>query len=310
MDENAAGSGNRMSQFSTGSVWRESTPSFLVWLALGMTVVGLGTWATWMWSGDGAFVNLYLRQLAPLVTVGVCLIEVGLCWQAWRSFDEEDAMRGAWLWLFLASVAHLAGRIMGAPGPGSLTVGPVTMNEIGRLVSGPLQMSLLFAGLVNIVQICRRMRILRRLTLSDYAMLAVVIAFGVRTAYGIAAFVSGDQPVTFIRAMLWTTDPMLLALVVMAILLHRSAAALGHGMLTNVWRSYVAGIFLTAVGSASAWSFDGQTHVWTSLGWYVWFAADSAYALAPAFQLAAVQHARNRARVFAAFGEAAFWRLP
>jgi hypothetical protein len=52
------------------------------------------------------------------------------------------------------------------------------------------------------------------------------------------------------------------------------------------------------------------TPIWTSLGWYVWLVADCAFALGPAFQVAALEHARSRARVFNAFSDLAFWRVP
>jgi hypothetical protein len=110
---------------------------------------------------------------------------------------------------------------------------------------------------------------------------------------------------------LWTSDPLLLLLLATAVLIRRSIAPLGYGLLANCWRSFIVGIVLTSFGTASTWCLDCQTTpIWPSLGWYVWFVADCAFALGPAFQVAALEHARSRARVYSAFSDLAFWRIP
>src|SRR5262249_12699471 len=139
----------------------------------------------------------------------------------------------------------------------------------------------------------------------------IVGGFMVRSLLGISAFTGAGRTVTFSTAALWTSDPLLLLLLVVAILIRRAIAPLGYGLLANCWRAFIAGIVLTSLGSASSWCLDcSTTPIWTSLGWYVWFVADCAFALGPAFQVAALEHARNRARVFGAFADLAFWRVP
>jgi hypothetical protein len=102
-----------------------------------------------------------------------------------------------------------------------------------------------------------------------------------------------------------------MALLVVAILIRRAIAPLGYGLLTNVWRSYALAAAIMTFGNAMSWCLECSNYeVWVSFGWFIWLPADMMFALAPAYQVAALQHARNRARVFEAFGQAAFWRIP
>jgi hypothetical protein len=290
----------------------DSTPQRIVTAGTAITVVGLATWVSFLATGDYTLVNAFFRYPNALFTVAVCFAEVLLCFQTWRSFESTDALRPAWFWLFLASLAHLAGRTITLPGSATVpAIQTMSMNEIGRIVGGPLQMSLLLAGLSNVVMNCYRLRLLRRLAVVDYVLLAIIGGLMLRTIAGISAFTSGGKPVTFTIAALWTSDPLLFALLAVAILIRRSVARLGRGLLANCWRSFITAIVLTSLGSASSWSMNSASiPIWTSLGWYVWFVADCAFALGPAFQVAALEHARSRARVFAAFSDVAFWRVP
>ena len=154
------------------------------------------------------------------------------------------------------------------------------------------------AGLAQVAWQCRRLGILKRLTSVDYVLLAVVGGFGVRTIYGISQYLAAGKPVTWTIVLSWSSDPLLLMLLVVAVLIWRSMANLGCGLLANCWRSYVIAIALTSLGAASSWCLDcSVTPWWTNLGWYVWFVADATYALAPAFQAAALDRVHTRGAV-------------
>jgi hypothetical protein len=215
------------------------------------------------------------------------------------------------MWLFFSSLAHLGGRVLALPGSTSVAATQTaTMNDVGRLLGGPFQMSLLLAGLVHLLLGLRRLGLLRRLARFDYVLLLIVAGLLIRTFYGISAYNAGGKPVTFLVAALWTSDPLVMALLATAVLIRRAVAPLGHGLLANCWRSFVVAIVIISVASATSWCLQCSNYeVWTSFNWFLWLPADTAFALAPAFQVAALQHARNRARVFEAFGEAAFWRV-
>ena len=273
---------------------RENAPLLIIALAAAGGVAGLVTWVHWIATGDAAWVNAFFRYPNAVFTVVVCLLEAGFCFEAWRQFEPGDALRPAWFWLLLASLAHFTGRVLGLPGSETVAATQlVSMKELGEVIGGPIQMSLLFAGLANVAVHCRKLGILRRLTRIDYALLLLLAALTVRTTIGISAYTSAGKPVTWVVAVLWTSDPLLLLLLAVSVALHRSAANLGHGMIANCWRSFVVAIVLTSLGSASTWCLDCTvTPIWTSLGWYVWLFADAAFALGPAFQLAALERAR------------------
>jgi hypothetical protein len=216
------------------------------------------------------------------------------------------------MWLFFASVAHLGGRILALPGSASVAAAQtVSMNDVGRLMSGPVQMSLLLAGFIQLLSGLRRIGLLRRLTRIDYVLLAIVGGLTIRTFYGISVYINSAKSVTFVIAALWTSDPLVMALLASAVLIRRAVAPLGHGLLANCWRSFAAAVLILAIANATSWCLECSYYeVWTSFSWFLWLPADAMLALAPAFQVAALQHARNRARVFEAFGDAAFWRIP
>ncbi len=278
---------------------RENAPLLIIALAAAGGLAGMVTWVHWITTGQAAWVDAFFRYPNAAFTFIVCLLEVGFCFEAWRQFEPGDALRPAWFWLLLASIAHFTGRMLGLPGSETAAATQfVTMKELSEAVGGPIQMSLLFAGLANVAVHCRKLGILRRLRRIDYALLLLLAGLSVRTYFGISAYTSAGKPVTWVVALLWTSDPLLILLLAIAVIIYRSASNLGHGMIANCWRSFVAAIFLTSLGSASTWCFDCTvTPLWTSLGWYVWLFADAAFALGPAFQLAALERARASAGV-------------
>jgi hypothetical protein len=216
------------------------------------------------------------------------------------------------MWLFFASLAHMIGRVLALPGSTSVAATQtLTMNDVGRLLGGPVQFSLLLAGLANLMTGLRKTGLFRKLTRVDYGLLLIVAGLLVRTMIGISAYMSGGKPVTFLIAALWTSDPLLMFLLAVAVLIRRAIAPLGCGLLANCWRSFAVATVILSIANATSWCLECSNYeVWTSFSWFLWLPADMAFALAPAFQVAAVQHARNRARVFEAFGDAAFWRVP
>jgi hypothetical protein len=281
---------------------RANAPFLILSLALANTATGLAGWIYWRFTGDASAISTFFRYPNTWFTLLVCAIEAGLCWMVWRQFESGDSLRSGWFWLTLAAIAHLAGRTLSPPGSEEiwLAVGG-TLRDVGQVLGGPVQMTLLLVGLAKVVRNCRRLGILGKLTGVDYTMLAVTGGFTVRTVYGISQYVAAGKPVTWAIALAWTSDPLLLSLLAAAVLIRRSMAKLGCGLIANCWRSYVAAIVLTSLGAASSWCLDCSIRPWwTELGWYVWFISDAAYALAPAFQVAALDRVQTRGDILKA----------
>jgi hypothetical protein len=91
----------------------------------------------------------------------------------------------------------------------------------------------------------------------------------------------------------WASDPLLCVLLVEAILIRRSAANLGWGLVSRCWMCFTAAIFLTSVGDIGlwAWSRGYLSHYLEVASWYVWFLASAAYVLGPAYQYQAILRA-------------------
>lgn len=98
------------------------------------------------------------------------------------------------------------------------------------------------------------------------------------------------------RILSWTSDPLLCILLFQAILIRRSVANMGRGLIARCWLSFTAAIFATSVGDIGlwAWSRGYLPEFLQAASWYVWFVASAAYALGPAYQLQAILHATAR----------------
>ena len=162
-------------------------------------------------------------------------------------------------------------------------------------------MSLLLLALVKAVWSFRQLAVYQPLKRIDLILLAIVGALTLRTLLGVHQFLADGVPATWDRILLWASDPLLMLLLAVAIVIRRSIAEL-HGMLISCWRAYIVAIVLTLIGDASLWcSSCSNFALWNSLGWYVWLIADAAFALAPAFQVAAIERVQMRTRLFGQF---------
>jgi len=93
----------------------------------------------------------------------------------------------------------------------------------------------------------------------------------------------------------WLTDPMLAAVLALAVAIRRAAQSLGRGMIERCWTCYVAGVFLTSVANIGAWAAVNVYIAWpySALTWYKRFPPAAAFALAPLYQAAAVRQAKR-----------------
>jgi hypothetical protein len=68
---------------------------------------------------------------------------------------------------------------------------------------------------------------------------------------------------------------------------------MGEGWIGRCWRAVCVGIFLMCFGVIALWAtaWGYLPWPWSSLIWYLWLPAGAAFALAPAYQLEAIQRA-------------------
>jgi hypothetical protein len=275
---------------------RSQAPFAILTITAATTVVGLIGWLRWYTTGDLSGVTTFFRYLNPFFTLLFTGAEVGLSFYARSQFVKGDRLHSAWTLLTMAAVAHFIGRLLTTTLP-QLDMSS-NLHQIGVVIGGPLQMALLLSGLTQVARCFRQLALYRQLTSVDLVLLLMVGALTIRTVLGIHQFLAAGNPVSWSRVVLWTSDPLLLTLLIVTVFIRRSVINLGHGMLANCWQSYVVAIVLTSIGDASLWCTSCSTFpVWNSLGWYVWLVGDAAFALGPAFQVAAIERVQAGSRL-------------
>lgn len=315
-------------------------PRVVVGAAVGCLLVAGALHLTWIATGHDIWLEAFRAVNGAFL---VCCAAVGL-WQAVvarRSFASADPLRGAWTLLALAAAARLAGHLLtnGFAWPAPQAAHGVA--QVGRVVAGPLFMTLVVLGLAGALRVYRRRGLLVRLERIDLALIAGVGLFAVRFLYDLiqwhaasaaaataAAAVANTSAIanasasastmsaTLLDAVSWTSDPLLAVLLLEAILIRRAAirmgagyrsmlldatlirrdaAQLGAGDVSRCWTAFAAGIVLTSLGDVGLWAaaHGYLAWPWTSAFWYVWPLADTAFAVAPAWQVMACRSGRR-----------------
>jgi hypothetical protein len=243
----------------------------------------LSSVASWR-TGDSFWVRTFFDYPGALFFVAAAALQAWLSFRCWRQFSAGDLLRPAWFLIGLSGVAQLTGSVANSV---------LRLHEIGALLS-PAYMALLAAGLWRVLKACRRHGILGRLSLTDILLQAVVVAY---TVYFFATVVFaarlGGRPPSLISIVSWTSDPLLCVLLFQAILIRRSTATMGLGLVSRCWLSFMGAIFLTSLGDIGlwAWSKGFLSHGFEAISWHIWFLAAAAYAMGPAYQLQAMRRA-------------------
>jgi hypothetical protein len=290
----------RETSYTNGwSVLRSEAPFAIVSIALVTTIVGLIGWLRWYTTGEWYGLVTFFRYPNAFFTLLFTGSEVGFSFYVRQQFLNKSTLRPAWTLLSLSAIAHFFGRLLSLAGSGGLIAkSNAFMVETGQVIGGPVQMALLLLGLIQVAACFRRLMLFRGLAGVDFLLLSMVGTLAVRTLFGVYQFLVAGNAVTWSQAALWTSDPLLLMLLLVAIVIRRSVSNIGYGILANCWRSYIIAIALTTVGDASLWcSSCSNFPLWNSLGWYIWLVADASYALGPAFQVAAIERVQMGSRM-------------
>jgi len=274
-------------------------PSVIVIITAVLLCAGLVASIVSLRTGDPSWVRAFFDYPGALFFVAAAALEAWLSFRCWRHFSSGDLLRPAWFLIELSAVAQLAGSIVSnirgllwfaAPSRNAVTS---RLHDVGALFS-PLYMALLAAGLWHVLKACRRHGILGRLSFTDVLLQTVVVGY---TIYFLATVVfasgHGGRSIDLFSIVSWTSDPLLCILLFEAILIRRSAATMGLGLVSRCWLSFMAAILLTSVGDIGlwAWSRGLLSHGFEAVSWHIWFLAAAAYAMGPAYQLQAMLRA-------------------
>jgi len=284
----------------------EEIQRLVSWSTLLLLLLAVASFAAWWRTGDWMWMRAFFDYPGVLFFVGCSLLGLRLSYLCWRQFAPGDAMRPAWLLIVLFGLSQLTGGVIGHLLGSNSALNPLhylasghdlirTAAATGRLFS-PISMLFLAAGLFRVVQICRKNGVLAGLKTFDFLLLGIVTVY---TIHYFAAVVLSSQhpegPVTPSKILTWMSDPLLCVLLLQAILIRRSAANLGWGLIARCWVAFTAAIFFTSVGDIGLWASARGVIPFglQAASWYVWYPATACYAVAPAYQLQAMLRATH-----------------
>jgi hypothetical protein len=267
----------------SGEELRVSGVPRLIFISTGVLfVAGIAAAAAWSSTGDIRWLHLFFNYPGSLFLLGCGSLELWLGFRCWRQFSPGDLLRPAWLLITISALLQLSAAV------------PIRSSSEWSELSGPLYMVFLACGLFYVLRACRQIGVLGQLKTVDFVLLGVVLL------YTLIFFVTvvfspqhGGRTVGPHAIISWTSDPLLCVLLLEAILIRRSAANLGWGLVSRCWMCFTVAIFLTSVGDIGLWaSSKGYLpHFLEVASWYTWFLASAAYALGPAYQSQAMLRA-------------------
>ncbi len=261
-----------------------------------LLIAGAVASLVWWRTGDQRWLRSFFDYPGALFFVGCSLVQAWLSFRCWQEFSPGDLLRPAWLLIALSATSQLTGSIvswiLGVESAQALTGAASETRDLFP----PLSMALLACGLWRVLQACRRNGILGALKPSDLFLLGLVVVY---TAYflGTVVFVPdhGARPMNAGTFISWTSDPLLCVLLSEAILIRRSTANMGFGLISRCWLAFTVAIFLTSLGDVGIWaqSRGYLPYPLVVTSWYIWFLPSAAYAIGPAYQLLAMLRAKR-----------------
>ena len=265
-----------------------------VFLALGIVAD-----AAWLLTGNRAWVEVVFRVPGALLMALLALTELWLSVRVLRQYSPGEPMRTAWWPIAFSAGCDLAGtvcvQVLGVESP--LNPAPVSaasaFRQFGLVVGGPCRFALLAAGLYLALRVYRRSGFLGRLNALDWAVLGPIAVYIGVEAGGLILAVERGKRTGMGEALNWPVNPLLWVLLVEAMMLYRSVQKMGPGWIGWCWKAFSAAVFLVALGDIGTWAtaYGYLPWPWAAAVWSIWVPAGAAFALAPAYQLQAIQYA-------------------
>lgn len=274
----------------------ESAPRWII--AVTGTYLCLGAFALYVWSHAAPVFSVQATpgDAEALSVIAMAAAQAWLCVLVLRAFQAGAPLRRAWLLIMLSAATHVAGGLFSQAASLPSSLAPLgraeQIHRIALLLSGPVQMALLAAGLLVALRVLWRLGFWVRPKATGWAVAGIVVLFTLtRFAATAAGQPTADGAISLLRSLL------LCVLSVEALFLWLSAARMGRGAIAKCWRAFAIGIFVIGFGEAALWAVGSYFPGWlvAALEWYVWFPAVAVFALASAHTVAAVRRATGRA---------------
>ncbi|HEY1203500.1 MAG: hypothetical protein ABSH46_03130 [Bryobacteraceae bacterium] len=276
----------------------ESAPRWIIMVTGAYLVLGLFALYVWYSAAQRLSMQTPSAGAEGLSVTGMAAAQAWLCLLVFRSFQRGAPLRRVWLLIMLSAIAHVAGGLIAQASETAWLLNPLVplgsteqLHRTGLILSGPVQMALLAAGLLAALRVLRRFGFGVRPKAIGWAVAGILILFAL-TRFGETAGkqFTADSAISLIRTLL------LCVLSVEALFLWLSAVRMGRGLIAKCWRAFAIGIFVIGFGEAALWALGRYFPGWlvATLDWYVWFPAAAVFALAPAHCVAAVRRATGR----------------
>lgn len=284
-------------------LWVCTLPKWLFIVTAIVITAGAAASVVWWMTGDLLWIRLFFSYPGALFFIVCNVLQAWLSLRCLARFSAGDLLRPAWLMITLASFSQVVGGVVGhvfalesylnpfsalPPGPRLFLIQrAAALSE----AFSPLYMVLLACGLAYVLKTCRHSGVLGRLKPVDWVLLAIVVVYTVSFfATTVCSPAHGGRELGLRAVISWSSDPLLCILLFQAILIRRSTANMGWGLISRCWISFTVAIFLTSVGDIGLWATSNGYLPWVlaAASWYVWFLPSAAFVLGPAYQLQAM----------------------
>jgi hypothetical protein len=259
-------------------------------------MLGLIVWSGWQFTGSLQSVRSFFNTAGDLflaeLSAAALYIAVVVC----RSFSRGEPLGRAWFFICAACGCDLAGSIFSKllathANPLWPCLGGSAAYHFGLLLGGPIRFGLLAWGLYCALRAYHRSGILTfRLSKVEHLIVGCLVWYTLcENIQGVLAR-RADGLWTVKYFLETSTDPLLLAVFVAALLLRRSVHNLGARHVAHCWTAMAWGFGFIFLGNMTTWAMNSSylpLRV-TSFGWNLWFAAAAAFPLACAYQLQAM----------------------
>lgn len=263
-------------------------------------------------TGDFSWTIGFTRYQGALFLILYALWSTVLTARVASGFLPGDRMRVAWLLMLAASALRLASSLIIQLFTHESGLNPIpvfwpgwnsdlreTIFNIGVHLGGPVQYTVLLAGIVSAIRGYRQLGLVRPLRAMDWVISGGLVLHAAAQT-GSAYFWATVENVStgFGWWLGYLTDPLLAAAVTASIIMRRSSALLRGGLLEMSWASMASAVFFTAVGNVCLWAMRADYIKWPydSLTWLIWYLPAIFYTTAPAYQLQAMEAASGSSR--------------
>jgi hypothetical protein len=279
--------------------------TFILFLTGVYLLAGLVMFAVYLFTNDARWVEEFFHVPGAMILVGSALLQTGFAWLVWKQFDPHEPMRKAWGFILSSAACELAGslavQVFAVDSPLNFLRDSglwsestaLTIRHGGLFVENVCHYTLLAIGLYYALRVYRTSGFLGRLLWVDRLVLWIFGAYIVWEAVDLGIAIYHGKHPGWSEIAGWPVDPLLWLLLLEAALLYRSVRRMGLSWVGLCWMSFAIGIALVAMGDIAIWAaaYGYLAWPWSALEWYIWLPASAAFAVAPAYQIEAMQAA-------------------